>query len=139
MAESTPGSDLTSRPAGELLKQLSDETMTLIRQEIDLAKAEIIEQTKKAGLGAGMVGAAGFLGIMSFAAVTAGLILAFARRMPAWLGAMTVAALYAAIAGGLARKGKEKVQQATPPVQRTVDTVKEDLEWARNQTPSGEK
>lgn len=120
MTEATSGSDPTNRPAGELLKELSQETMTLIRQEIDLAKAEIIQQTKKAGLGAGMLGAAGFLGIMSLAAVTAGLILAFARRMPAWLAALTVAALYGAIAGGLARQGKEKVQQAAPPVQRAV-------------------
>lgn len=61
-------SELRERPTGDLLKELSDQTTSLVRQEIDLAKAELGEKGKTAGVGAGMVGGAGLLGVFALAA-----------------------------------------------------------------------
>ncbi|HVD58973.1 MAG TPA: phage holin family protein, partial [Thermoleophilaceae bacterium] len=61
--------ELRERPTGDLLKELSDHTTTLVKQEIDLAKAELSEKAKKAGQGAGMFGGAGLFGVFAFAAL----------------------------------------------------------------------
>ena len=133
----TNGSDLRDRPIGELLKQLSEETTTLVRKELDLAKAEMTEKGKQAGKGAGMFGAAGILGFLALGALTAFFILLLDGAVPNWAAALIVAAVYAAIAGVLALTGKNKVQEATPPMpEQTVETIKEDVQWAKTQKPS---
>ena len=131
-----PAEDLHERPLGDLLKQLSQETATLVRQEIELAKAEVATTGKRAGIGAGMVGAAGIVGFLALGAFTAFLILALSTFMPAWLAALIVTLVYGAVAGVLAMRGKDKVKEATPPAPQTVETVKEDIEWAKNPTRS---
>jgi uncharacterized membrane protein YqjE len=137
MATNGTGDELRERPIGELLKQLSQETTTLVRQELDLAKAEMAEKGKQAGKGAGMFGGAGVVGFLALGALTAALILALDTGMKAWLAALIVGLVYAAIAGALALTGKKEVQQAGPPVpEQTVETVKEDVQWAKTQTPS---
>ena len=137
MATNGSSDDLRERPIGELLKQLSQETTTLVRQELELAKAEMAEKGKKAGKGAGMFGGAGVVGFLALGALTAALILALDTGMKAWLAALIVGLVYAAIAGVLALTGKKEVQQATPPVpEQTVESVKEDVQWAKTQTPS---
>jgi MFS family permease len=129
--------DLRERPIGDLLKQLSQETTTLVRQELDLAKAEMAEKGRKAGRGAGMFGGAGVAGFLALGALTAALILALDTAMDGWLAALVVGLVYAAIAGVLALTGKKEVQQATPPVpEQTVETVKEDVQWAKTRAPS---
>ena len=129
--------DLREQPIGDLLKQLSQETTTLVRQELELAKAEMAEKGKKAGKGAGMFGGAGVVGFLALAALSAALILALDTGMKAWLAALIVGVVYAAIAGVLALTGKKEVQQATPPVpEQTVESVKEDVQWAKTRTPS---
>ncbi len=133
----TNGNDLRERPIGELLKQLSEETTTLVRKELDLAKAEMTEKAKEAGKGAGMFGAAGILGFLALGALTAFFILLLDGAVPNWAAALIVAAVYAAIAGVLALTGKNKVQEATPPMpEQTVETIKEDVQWAKTQKPS---
>jgi uncharacterized membrane protein YqjE len=130
--------DLRDRPTGELLKELSDHTTTLVRQEIDLAKVELQEKGKQAGLGAGMFGGAGLFGVSAFAALTAFLIAVLDKAMEFWLAALIVAAAYAAIAVVLAVTGKRKVKKAGPPIpEQAKDSVKEDVEWARTQARSG--
>ena len=136
MAQQPAGEDLREQPLGELLKQLSQETATLVRQEIDLAKAEVSTTGKRAGVGIGLVGAAGVTGFLALAALTACLILALNTFMPAWLAALIVAVLYGVVAGILAMRGRDKVKEATPPAPQTVETVKEDIEWAKNPTRS---
>src|SRR5918997_3157040 len=129
MATNGASDDLRERPIGELLKQLSEETTTLVRQELELAKAEMAEKGKKAGKGAGMFGGAGVVGFLALGALTAALILALDTGMKAWLAALIVGVVYAAIAGVLALTGKKEVQQATPPVpEQTVESVKEDVQ-----------
>jgi uncharacterized membrane protein YqjE len=128
------------RPVGELLKQLSDEATTLVRKEIELAKAEMAEKGKKAGLGAGMFGGAAVIGLLALGALTACLILALDTAMAGWLAALIVAVVYAVIAGVLALLGKEKTQEVAPPVpEQTVESVKEDVQWAKTQAKSARK
>jgi uncharacterized membrane protein YqjE len=131
------GDDLRDRSMGELLRQLSEQTTRLVHQELELAKAELAQKGRQAGQGAGMFGGAGALGLAALGALTACFILALNEIMPAWLAALIVAVIYGAIAAFLALRGRDKVKQATPPVpEQTVETVKEDVEWAKTQMRS---
>jgi uncharacterized membrane protein YqjE len=126
------------RSAAELLRQLSDQTATLVRQELELAKAELVAKGKKAALGAGMFGGAGVFGLYAVGALTACVILALSTAVAGWLAALIVAVVYGAIAGGLALTGKNKVQQGVPPVpEQTVESVKEDVEWTKQRAKDG--
>jgi hypothetical protein len=116
----------------ELLRQLSEQTTTLVRQEIELAKLELTEKGKKAGIGAGMVGGAGALGFYALGALTACAILALATAVAGWLAALIVGVVYAAGAGVLALTGKNKVAEAGPPLpEQAVDSTKEDVRWVK--------
>ena len=131
---------LRDRPASELLRQLSDQTTTLVRQEIELAKLELRDKTRKAGLGAGMFGGAGLFGVYAFGALTACIILALATFLPGWLAALIVALVYGAVAGVLALRGKAKVKEAGPLVpEQAVDTTKEDVRWVKTQAQSARR
>ncbi len=133
-------SRLSDRSIAALLKQLSDQTTTLARQEVDLAKAELAAKGKQAGLGAGMFGGATMFGLYALGALTACVILALATAMTAWLAALIVAAVYAVIAGVMAVAGKSKVQKGVPPVpEQTVETVKEDVELAKQRAKAGRR
>ncbi|MBI5104343.1 MAG: phage holin family protein [Solirubrobacterales bacterium] len=129
----TPGSspDLRDRSIGELLKELSTETSTLVRKEMELARAELSEQGKRAGKGAGMLGGAGVAGLLTLMSLTALLILLLDKAMDTALAALIVTVLWGAIAGVLALQGRNKLQEATPPAPQTVETVKEDVRWAK--------
>ena len=131
-------SDLRDRSTGELLKRLSQQTSELVRKEVDLAKAELGEKAQTAGKGAGLFGGATLFGGTAFLALAACLVALLATALDVWLAALIVAVVYAAIAAVLALMGKKKVQEATPPVpEQTVETLKEDVEWAKTQRPSG--
>ena len=135
----TGGQDLRERSVPELLKQLSQETSTLVKQELDLAKAEMTEKGRKAGTGAGFIGGGALLGLGAFGAFTTFLIALLQTAVNhTWLAALIVTAVYGAIAAFLALRGKDKIQEATPPApEQTVETLKEDVEWAKTQTRSG--
>ena len=128
------------RPVSELLKELSNQTTTLVRQELELAKAEMAEKGKKAGLGAGMFGGAGVFGLLALGALTACVIAALDTGTELWIAALIVAVVYGAIAGALALLGKQKTQQATPPApQQAIDSTKEDVQWAKNRAKSAKR
>ena len=160
--DSSRQADLREQSVGELVKQLAEETtmlvrkelelaraeatragqtvVTLARQELQLAKAEMAEKGRRAGPGIGMMGAAGAVALLAAGALTASLILALEGIMPNWLAALLVALVYAALAGGLYYAGKERVQEAGPLVpEQTVETIKEDVEWAKTQIGSESK
>ena len=136
--EDLPGTDdLRDRSLGELLKQLSEQTTRLVHQELELAKAELTQKGKQAGMGAGMFGGAGALGLAALGALTACFILALNAVMPAWLAALIVAVVYGIIAFVLVKQGQARIKQATPPVPtQTIETVKEDVAWAKTQMRS---
>lgn len=123
--------DLRERSIGELLKQLSQETSTLVRKELELGRAELVQQGKKAGAGAGAIGAAAIVGLLALGALTACFILALDTAMAGWLAALIVAVVYGVIAGVLGMTGKNRIKEATPPAPQTVETVKEDVQWAK--------
>ena len=125
------------RPIGELVKELAGQTSTLVRQEIQLAQAEISNKGKLAGRGAGMLAGAAVAGLLALIALTAVLIAALDTAMPLWLAALIVTVLWAAIGAVLAARGRKELQHAGPPVpEQTVETVKEDIQWAKTQTGS---
>jgi uncharacterized membrane protein YqjE len=131
---------LRERPVAELLKQLSDQTATLVRQELELAKVELAAKGKQAGIGAGMFGAAGMLGLYAVGALTAAVILALSLAMTGWLAALIVAVVYGSVAGGLALTGKGRVARGVPPTPvQTVQTVKEDVQYTRERAKEGRR
>jgi uncharacterized membrane protein YqjE len=134
--------DLRGEPVGDLLKQVSAEASTLMRQELKLATAEMTGKARQAGVGAGMVGGAGYtLHLASFGLMLC-LIFALATAMAAWLAALVVTVVFVVIAGVLALTGKKRIQQAGPPVpeeaiesvKQTIETVKEEARWGLRQT-----
>ncbi len=128
------------RPVGDLVKDATEQAQTLIRQEIELAKVELARKGKKAGIGAGMFGGAGLFGMFAFGALTAAFIGAVDLAVPFWAAALIVAVVYGAIAGVLALTGKNKVQEASPPVpEQTVDNVKEDVAWTKQRAQAGRR
>ena len=135
------GNGQMSQPsAGELFKQLSEQTTALVRKEIELAKAELAVKGKRAGMGAGMFGGAAGLGLYALGALTACLILALATAVAPWLAALIVAAVYGAIAAVLALRGKANVAQAAPPVpEQATESVKEDVQWAKTRAQAGRR
>jgi uncharacterized membrane protein YqjE len=124
------------RPIGDLVKDLAGQTSTLIRQEIELAQAELSQKGKQAGKGAGMLVGAAVAGLLALGAVTAALITLLDDVMATPLAALIVTVLWAVVALVLASAGRKSLQQATPPVPQTVETVKEDIQWAKNPTGS---
>jgi hypothetical protein len=139
MATGNGAVDQRDQSIGELLKELSQETSTLVRQELELAKAEVTEKGKQAGVGAGMVGGAGAAGLMALIALTLTLIFAMDTFMKGWLAALIVTLVWGAVAGVLALQGRNRIKEATPPAPQTIETVKEDVQWAKSQTPSARR
>jgi len=138
MEPSTEHREPRERPVGELLRDLSQQTSTLVHQEIELAKAELAQKAKQAGVGAGMFGGAAVVGLLSLGALTACFVAALATVMATWLAALIVAVVYAAIAGALALVGKRRIKQATPAApEQTIETLKEDVQWAKTRARSG--
>src|SRR3954447_12021294 len=139
MTETRDGRESEASVA-ELFKQLSDQTTRLVRDEIELAKAELAQKGKSAGMGAGMFGGAGLFGLYAVGALTATLILALSTAVAGWLAALIVTVVYAAVAGALALTGKSKVQSATPPVpEQARDSVKRDIEQTKAHAQAGRR
>jgi uncharacterized membrane protein YqjE len=128
--------DSRDRPIGELVKELSSQTSRLVRQEIELARAELQQKGKLAGKGAAMLGGAAIAALLALGALTAGLIALLDREMATWVAALIVMAPWAVVALVLAKAGQKSLQKATPPAAQTVETVKEDIQWAKNPTGS---
>jgi Putative Actinobacterial Holin-X, holin superfamily III len=146
--ESTAGGTTRAGEAGgasgasmaELVKQLSEQTTRLARQEVELAKAELQEKGKRAGLGAGMFGGAGVFGLYALGALTAAAILGLSKAVAPWLAALIVTGALALIAGVLALVGRQEVRQATPPMpEQAADSVKEDVQVAKARAQAARK
>ncbi|MFL6139604.1 MAG: phage holin family protein [Frankiaceae bacterium] len=121
------------RSLGDLLSQVTSDLSQLMRQELELAKAEARQEAKKAGKAAGMFGGAGFAGYMVALFATVALMAALAAVMPWGWAALIVAALWGLVAFVLYSRGRSEMRrvQALP---RTKETLKEDAEWARHPT-----
>jgi len=131
---------LRERPIGEVAKSLTSDLSLLLRQEIELAKAEMAEKGRTAAPGLGMFGGAGIVGLCAAGAVTAFLILVLSTFLPDWAAALVVGAVLATVAYVLVQQGKERVADAGAPVpEQTIETMKEDVEWAKTRASSARK
>ena len=132
-SQTTPaGASLSSDPhdatTGELATRLSTQISELVRGELALAKAELAEKGKRAGIGAGLAGAAGVLALYGVGALVATVIAVLALFLPVWAAALIVAVVIFIVAGVLGLLGKNQIQRATPPVpENTVASVKRDV------------
>jgi Putative Actinobacterial Holin-X, holin superfamily III len=134
------GTELRERPLGEVARDLTRDLSLLVRQEVELAKAEMAQKGRTAALGLGMIGGAGIAGLMAAGAFTAFLILVLSIVLPEWLAALIVGVALAGIAYVVAKQGKDRVEQAGTPVpEQTIETVKEDVEWAKTRATSARK
>jgi uncharacterized membrane protein YqjE len=131
--------DPRERPLGELVKELSQQTSTLVRKELELAQAELQQKGKIAGKGAGMLGGAAAAGLLALGALTTALITLIDDAMATWVAALIAMALWAVIALVLAKAGQQALQRATPPAPQTAETLKEDIQWAKNPTGSAQR
>ena len=140
MSVNNQDTELRERPLGEVARDLTRDVSLLVRQEVELAKAELSEKGRTAAPGLGMIGAAGVVGLMAAGALTAFLVLVLSVFLPEWAAALIVGALLAAVAYLLAMQGKERVEEAGAPIpKQTIETVKEDVEWAKTRATSARK
>jgi Putative Actinobacterial Holin-X, holin superfamily III len=129
-------------PAGEkstaeLFKDLGDEMTSLIRQEMDLARAEMAQKGKRMGLGAGFFAVAGALGLAALGALVASAIAGLHLAVALWLSALIVGVVLLLAAGVVALYGALQVRRAGPPIpQQAVETTKEDVAWLKTQAKS---
>jgi hypothetical protein len=126
------GPEQRERPLSELLQQASEQTATLVRQELRLAQLELQQKGKRAGIGAGAFGGAGLVAAYGVGALVATAILLLGTAIKPWLAALIVAAALLALAGVLALFGKKQVERATPPLpERAARSVQQDVDQVK--------
>lgn len=114
---------------GELVGQATEQISRLARQEVALAKEELAEKGRRAGVGGGMLGAAGAFGYAGLLALSATGIVALDLVLPLWAAALIITGVLFVIAGVLALAGRGQLRRATPPKpERTLGSVKADME-----------
>jgi Flp pilus assembly protein TadB len=134
-----PAQDLTHQPVTQVLQKVTEESKTLISEELQLARTELTSKVKTAGKGAGLLGAAAVAAVFGAMALTAAIILALALVMPPWAAALVVAAAYLAIAAVLALTGRTQVQAASPFLpERAVRTLNDVIQRIQSAWKRGE-
>lgn len=122
-------SNLNDRSTSDLVQQLSSQTSTLLRKELQLAQLELKEKGKHAGIGAGLFGGAGLVAAYGVGALIAALILLLATAIEPWIAALIVAAALFIVAAVLGLTGKKQVDQATPPQpEQAIESTKQDVD-----------
>ena len=125
---------------GQLVKDLSQDISTLVRQELQLAKAEMTQKGKEAGVGAGLLGGAGVFGLAVVGGSMATIILILDTIMPNWLAALVTTLVYATVGAFLALRGRDRLKEAGSPVpERAKESVKEGIEWAKTHAKSNDR
>jgi hypothetical protein len=134
---SAAGSSLNERgdeSVGGLVRQISDDMSTLFRKEIELLRAELRDEAGKAGKGAGMLGGAGFAGAMVATFGSLAAVFGLARVMAAGWAALIVTGIWLVVGIVLYLTGRNRLREVSPKPERTVETLKEDAQWARHPT-----
>jgi len=129
------GSD--ERPLGELLSDITGQLQQLVRKEMELARVETKEQITRAGKGLGAFGAAGAIGFVALILLAFAAAWGLAEVMATGLAFLVVGVIFLAVAAGLAAQGKAKLARVSPVPQQTVETVKEDVETAKDSLQRG--
>lgn len=126
--------DTSGESLGDLVSELTGDLSKLMRQELELAKAEIRQEAAKAGKATGMLAAAGFAGYLTTVLLSLALVFALGAVMPLGWAALIVAALWGVTGAVLYYSGRAKLRTVNPKPERTVETLKEDAEWAKHPT-----
>ncbi len=132
--QAPPGSD--ERSLGELLGDIADNFTTLVKQELDLAKTEAKQEAAKAGKGAGLLGGAGVTGHLALLFASLALMFLLDTWMHTALAALIVTVLWAIVAAVLGARGRKELQELNPKLETTQRTIKEDVQWAKEQKNS---
>ena len=130
--EPHPGQE--ERGIGELIGEITGDLSTLFRQEVDLAKAEMKQEAKKAGKASGMFAVAAVAGLMVIILLSFAVVYGLDAIMPQGWAAFIVAVVWAAVGAAGYFAGRKQLASVNPVPQQTVDTLKEDARWLRNPT-----
>ncbi len=136
----TPGSGSATDhlSIGQLISRLAEQSARLVRAEIDLAKAELTQKAKAAGIGLGLLAGAAFLGFFTFALLLTTIVLALAEAVPAWLAALIVLVVMTALTAVLALLGLKSLQKGVPPTpEKAVAGLKEDVATVQRSVTEG--
>lgn len=139
METSTPGQDDLTQPQrpdqslGQLVGELTTEMRTLVQQEVQLAKVELKEEAARAGKGGGMLGGGAFAGYIAILLLSFAAAWGIATAINTGIAFLIVGAVWALIAGVLAWLGRTQLKRVNVKPEQTVETVQEDVQWAKNQ------
>jgi hypothetical protein len=122
------------RSLGELFSELAQETSTLVRQEVNLAKTEMSDKASRAGKQVGVLAAGGAVAYAGLLAILAGVIVLLDNVMPLWLSALLVGIVVAVVGYLLVRRALEGLKREDYAPRETMETLKEDQQWAKDQT-----
>jgi xanthine/uracil permease len=123
------------RSLGELFAELARETSTLVRQEVELAKTEMTQKASRVGKSVGMLAVGGAIAYAGLLAILAAIIIGLAALgVPWWLSALLVGLVVAAVGYLLVQKGRDALKQADLAPRQTIETLKEDAAWVKEQT-----
>jgi len=124
-----PTVDRSEASTAELVRLATEQISRLVRDELQLARAEMSVKARRFGTGAGLFGAAGLVALYGLVAVLAAVILLLALVMPAWLAALIVAVVLFAVSGLAALLGRGQLRRATPAApEQTLDNLKADVQ-----------
>ncbi len=124
------------RSLGELLGDIANNLTTLVRDELDLAKAEAKQEAAKAGKGAGLLGGAGVTGYLALLFGSLAVMFLLDVWMHIALAALVVTVIWAVVAAVLGAKGRSELKSMNPKLETTQRTIKEDVQWAKQQKSS---
>jgi uncharacterized membrane protein SpoIIM required for sporulation len=122
------------RSLGELFAELAREMSTLMRHEVTLARTEITQKATQVGRDGGKIGIGGAIAYAGFLAIVGALILGLGQILPLWLSALVVGLVVAGVGYGILRSGVSALKSANLTPHETIETLKEDAEWAKDQT-----
>jgi hypothetical protein len=131
---SEAGQPASDASIGQLMSEVAGDVSKLFRQEVQLAKAELKEEAVKAGKAGGMLAGAGFAGYMVAVLLSLALVFALGAVMPLGWAALIVAIIWAIIGGVLYAMGRQRLKRVDPVPRQTIETLKEDKQWLRDQT-----
>lgn len=129
------GAHNEDRSLSELISGVVDNLQNIVRYEVQLAKAELTAEAKTAGRGIAMLAVAAVVGIYAVGLFLLTAVWALATQVDRWLAALIVAVVVTAVAGILAMVGKKRLDEFNPKPEQTIESVKEDIEWVKQQTP----
>lgn len=118
----------TEESLGALVSRASQQISELVREEMQLARAEMTQKGKRFGVGGGLFGGASLVGFLAAQALVGAMIAALALLLPVWASALIIAALLAAVAAVMAAAGKKQIAEGgTPAPEQAIDSVKADV------------